>query len=175
MVGLDPDWRSLREHRLALPRVTAVSDGLPFATASFDLIFASWVLEHLADPAPTFAEMGRVLKPGGAFVFITPNGRHPLTLLNRGLGRFSRIQGYVVERFYGRAPTDTFPTFYRANSATTIQKLCQQNKLVLETLHAISDPTYLAFNQSLFRLMCQIEDKLPASRKLHLVGLARKK
>jgi ubiquinone/menaquinone biosynthesis C-methylase UbiE len=81
LVGIDPDWQSLRAHRLSLPRVVGISGRLPFAAASFDLIFASWLLEHLENPAQDLAEISRVLRPGGVFVFITPNARHPLGVL----------------------------------------------------------------------------------------------
>lgn len=174
MVGVDPDWLSLHEHRLNLPRVAAQSEWLPFQGGSFDLVFASWVLEHLAEPARVFTAVSHTLKPGGAFVFITPNGRHPLTAFNRTLGRVGRVQGRLVDWLYGRAPDDTFPTFYRANAPSQIEELCQQSNLALELLHLIPDPTYLAFNPAMFRLMCLLEERLPTSRKLHLVGLARR-
>ena len=174
IVGVDPDWLSLHEHRLNMPRVAAQSECLPFRDCAFDLAFASWVLEHLAEPARVFTAVSRILKPGGAFVFITPNGRHPLTALNRSLGRIGKVQGRLVEWLYGRAPDDTLPTFYRANTPAQIEKLCQQNGLMLETLHLIPDPTYLSFNPTMFRVTCLLEERLPASRKLHLVGLARR-
>ncbi|HRQ38536.1 MAG TPA: class I SAM-dependent methyltransferase [Chloroflexota bacterium] len=173
MVGVDPDWLSLHEHRLHLPRVVAQSERLPFRQDCFDLVFASWVLEHLEDPAAVFTAVSRILKPGGAFVFITPNGRHPLTAFNRALGRVGRWQGRLVEWLYGRAADDTFPTFYRANTSAQIGELCQKSGLILEALLLIPDPTYLAFNPATFRLMCLLEERLPPSRKLHLVGLAR--
>lgn len=175
MVGIDPDWESLRDHRLALPRAVAFSDRIPFAAASFDVVFASWLLEHLERPSDTFREIGRVLKPGGSFVFITPNGRHPLSALNRGLGRFARLQGRIVERFYGRVGADTFPTYYRANDMATLWQLCQPGGLHLAELHAIPDPTYLAFTPMLFRLMSWFEERLPEERGLHLVGVVRRK
>jgi SAM-dependent methyltransferase len=174
MMGIDPDWLSLHEHRLNLPRAAAFSDDIPFAAGSFDVVFASWLLEHLERPSLTFNEIGRVLKPGGVFVFITPNGKHPLALLNRGLGRFARLQGRIVERFYGRASADTFPTYYRANETAVLHTLCQSAGLNLIELHTIPDPTYLAFTPVLFRLMSWFETKLPPQRRLHLVGLAQK-
>jgi SAM-dependent methyltransferase len=174
MVGIDPDWESVREHRLNLQRLVAFSDDLPFRKHSFEVAYASWVLEHLAEPLRTFQGLSRVLRPGGAFVFITPNGRHPLAQLNRGLGRLGQVQGRLVERFYGRAADDAFPTYYRANSEAAIISLCQQSDLELETLTAVADPTYLAFNQPMFRLMSAFEDNLAAGRKLHLVGVIRK-
>ncbi|MCP4425226.1 MAG: methyltransferase domain-containing protein [Chloroflexi bacterium] len=174
MAGIDPDWRSLREHRLELPRAAAFSDAIPFRDRSFDVAFSSWLLEHLERPSHTFSEISRVLRPSGAFVFITPNKRHPLSALNRGLGRFARLQGRIVQRFYGRASTDAFPTFYRANETAALHQLCQSHNLRLAELHAIPDPTYLAFTPALFRLMSWFEGKLPEKRRLHLVGLVKR-
>lgn len=171
VVGIDPDFQSLREHRLDLSRAAALSDRLPFAANSFDLVFCSWLLEHLEYPLATFRAISRVLRPGGAFVFITPNGSHPLSLLNQGLGRFSKLQGRIVERLYGRSPSDTFSTFYRANRLVQLQKLSRDSGLTLAYWYTIADPTYLAFSPALFRLMCWFEKALSERRRLHIVGM----
>ena len=72
--GIDPDCVSLREHRVpALTREQAGAMYLPFSDAAFDLVVCSWVLEHLVQPALTFAEVARILRPGGHFIFLTPN------------------------------------------------------------------------------------------------------
>ncbi|VAW43510.1 hypothetical protein MNBD_CHLOROFLEXI01-2729 [hydrothermal vent metagenome] len=174
IVGIDPDWLSLHEHRLTLPRTVGFSNDLPFAPATFDLAFASWVLEHLARPFFTFQSIARILKPGGVFIFITPNGRHPLALLNRTLGRLGSLQGRLVAGLYGRSAHDTFATHYRANSQADLQTLAAQTKLNLKALHTVPDPTYLAFNPFFFALMTRIEDALPPNRKIHLVGVLEK-
>lgn len=174
MVGVDPDWLSLKEHRLDMPRAAAISHALPFASGSFDLVFASWVLEHLTHPQTDLAEITRVLKPGGVFVFITPNRRHPLVWLNRWLARFARLQDKLVEKLYGRAAADTFPAFYRANTSSDLHSLAQQNGLTLTSLLPIADPTYLAFTPALFHLMAWFETHLTAHRHIHLVGVISK-
>lgn len=45
---------------------------LPFRTASFDLVAAFDVVEHVADDLGVFAEIGRVLAPGGHLVLAVP-------------------------------------------------------------------------------------------------------
>ena len=174
IVGLDPDWLSLAEHRLDLPRTVGFSHALPFADNSFDLIFCSWLLEHLATPEQDFREIARVLRPNGAFVFITPNGRHPLAFANRVLGRFEQVQGMVVRRLYGRVEDDTFPTRYRANTLRQINDLAEGAGLDFNTWETVPDPSYLAFNPPLFRAMCWFETAVPKSARLHLVGVLSK-
>jgi SAM-dependent methyltransferase len=166
--GLDPDPRSLREHRApALRLACGLAEALPYADDSFDLVCCSWVLEHLPDPARAFAEVARVLVPGGHLVFLTPNRRHPLLMLNRVLG-WSR--GRLVSRFYDRAEADTFSAFYRANTSTQIERLAQAAGLTQVSLRFVGDPTYLAFNEPLFQLACLLEHLTPRSLQVHLVG-----
>jgi SAM-dependent methyltransferase len=170
MVGIDPDLASLREHRLPLPRVQATSAFLPLLRHTIDLAFASWLLEHLPQPGRDFAELARVLRPGGAFVFVTPNRRHPLALLNRLLGRAGQGQRWLVSRLYGRPGGDTFPAYYRANSPATIAALAAANGMRVARLETVEDPTYLAFTPALFRLAQRLGERLPPDRRLHLAG-----
>lgn len=46
---------------------------LPFDDNSFDLIWSSEVIEHLADPAFSLDELRRVARPGGEIIMTTPN------------------------------------------------------------------------------------------------------
>ncbi len=175
VIGVDPDMVSLVGHRLPrLPRAAAFSHALPFESGVFDIVYATWLLEHLDFPERTLNEVGRVLRPGGVFIFITPNARHPLSVVNRTLGQLGRWQQALVGRAYGRAGDDTFPTRYLANTAGDLQTLAQTAGLSLAHLATVPDPTYLAFTPALFRLTVHAEALLPADRHIHLVGMMEK-
>lgn len=53
------------------------AENLGFADQEFDIVFANEVLEHVQDDQLTVNEVLRVLKPGGLFVFFTPNTGWP--------------------------------------------------------------------------------------------------
>lgn len=57
-----------------VPRVVANGQSLPYCNGAFEGVFCVNVLEHAPDPAALVAEAARVLKPGGKFLAITPNG-----------------------------------------------------------------------------------------------------
>lgn len=56
---------------------------IAFAAASFDVVYAAQVFEHLADPLADLRELRRILKPGGLLYLDVPN-YHTLPIL---LGR----------------------------------------------------------------------------------------
>ena len=66
-------WRrSLRRMTGAWePRVCAEVEGLPFADASFDMVWSNLVLQWLGSPQAAFTELHRVLRPGGVCFFST--------------------------------------------------------------------------------------------------------
>jgi SAM-dependent methyltransferase len=57
---------------------------LPFADASFDLVFCKQVLEHVRRPGPLLSEVARVLVPGGWFAGSTSHleAFHSLSVWN---------------------------------------------------------------------------------------------
>lgn len=57
---------------------------LPFPDASFDAVVSLGMFEYLADPTPFLAEIRRVLKPGGEFLFICHNSGYRYSLLPFG-------------------------------------------------------------------------------------------
>ena len=75
LVGVDPDPLESRDALASgiYERVhTAPGARLPEPNASFDFVFSNSVLEHIEDLEPVIAEVARVLRPGGAFLFTVP-------------------------------------------------------------------------------------------------------
>ena len=96
VTGADVAEAALVRARRAHPDIEFIRvpfDGpLPFADGAFTLVWASEVLEHVADTARFLSEIRRVLAPGGRLLLTTPNhGR--LRLLVRGLEHFTAPLG----------------------------------------------------------------------------------
>jgi len=79
------DGIDIQDERLALfqpaPSITVTNmsaDALRYPDATFDCVTAIEVLEHVDQLDTALSEIHRVLKPGGAFAFTTPNRWFPL-------------------------------------------------------------------------------------------------
>ena len=169
-VGVDPDLQSLAERRDGMPVLQGGGEHLPFADASFDLAVSVWVLEHLEAPERVFHEVARVLKPGGHFIFLTPNALNPLVFGNR-VGQVAPwLQQQLVAGVYGRDKGDTFAVKYRANTTSRLRSIAAETGFAVSELRVIADPTYVAFNALLFRAAMLGERMLPPGLGVHLLG-----
>lgn len=169
--GLDPDSPSLTEHRATgMPVIRGVGETLPFTDESFDLIVCLWVLEHLKEPQKTLREVSRVLRRGGHFIFVTPNLRSPVMLLNRIGKALPALQRRMVPKLYGRVEADTFPVQYRANTVRVIREQANAAGLQVAELQVVGDPTYLAMNSFFFKASVWSERLMPKGWGVHLLG-----
>lgn len=97
-VGIEPwaDARSVAEELAALRRVrisivSGTMESIPLPSASVDVVHANSVVEHVADVRKSFAEVYRVLKPGGMFWFSTASSLCP---------RQGEIRGFPLFGWY---------------------------------------------------------------------------
>lgn len=130
--------------------VTADLACLPFAQESFDVIFSRYVFEHLDHPATVMSEFGRVLRPGGKLILITPSKYHYVALMSSLSPHWFHE---MVGKLRGNAAHDLFPTRYRANSESELTHCANQAKLTVTELTAKEvRPNYLLWSLPSFML-----------------------
>lgn len=116
----------------------------PYPDETFDLVFADNVMEHIDDPARVFAEIARVLRPGGKLLFKTPNRSHYMPLIARLTPH--RFHEWV-NRKRGRDETDTFPTRYKCNTPSDIREIARNAGMTASRIDLIEGrPEYLRFS-----------------------------
>jgi len=138
--GVDLDARVVENPFLDEGRVSDAG-GIPYDAECFDLIFSDNVLEHLDQPEQVFNEVARVLKPGGLFLFKTPNKWHYMPTIAR-----MTPHGFhqLVNRMRGRAEIDTFPTRYRANTKRDVERLASSTGFLPVSIARVEGrPEYL--------------------------------
>jgi len=109
VVGIDVAEEPLRRARARHPeldlRLLANARPWQLADASFDVVWAGEVLEHVIDTAGWLSEVRRVLRSGGSLMASTP-AHGPLTLLRLALSRRAFAQHFEPRsdhlRFYSR-------------------------------------------------------------------------
>jgi len=127
--GVDPNPGMERIARRALGEASfpvelhlAGAERLPFADSSFDTAVSTWTLCSVADVPAALAEIARVLRPGGRFLFLE-HGRSHEPRVARWQRRLTPIQRRVAdgchldrdfERLVGESPlaVDRVDRFY---------------------------------------------------------------
>jgi SAM-dependent methyltransferase len=151
-VGLDLEIPNTCKRRSR--RCRAVRGDLaiaPFREGTFDVIILRSVCEHLRDPVTAFAEMKRVLRPGGVIVLSTPNKYDYGSMIARATPQ--KFHEYFLTTVFGGDAYDTFPTYYRANTTRTLRTIASRVGLRVTSLKGIRHyPYYLMVSPLLFRL-----------------------
>lgn len=176
--GVDFQWHPRLQHAERFRRL-APDGGIPFPTATFDLVACSWVLEHVAEPPRFLGEVARVLRPGGRFVALTIHGLHYVTVLSRLVNLLPhRWTQELVWRLYRRPHEDTFPTHYRLNTSARLRRAAEATGLQLVALTRFANPAYFSFWRPAQRLAVLadwlLERLHPGLGRIYLVATLQK-
>ena len=148
--GLDPDPEVAGNTALTSWR-RLENDRFPFADGSFDACVSNYVLEHVDRVEEHLQEIHRVLAPGGAYLFRTPNLYHYVSVVSRLTPH--RFHLFVANRMRDM-PEDShepYPTFYKLNTRGAIRRAAHRAGLAVEQLSMIeSEPMYGLSNRALF-------------------------
>ena len=173
LVGVDADEEAGRANPYLDEFLTAdLDDLLPFADGTFGLVYANFVVEHLARPERAFSEWRRVLRPGGSLVLLTSNRASPLMATADRLPQRLRLS--IKRRGAGAVERDVYPTRYLANTPTRLAEVATQTGFeavaveYVGTLHR-----YGARIPGAAPVLTAIERLLPAERRSTIVASYR--
>jgi len=121
LTGIDASAEAMARHPYLHERVVGDIQRLPFPENSFTLLTARSVVEHIEQPAPFLSEAYRVLKPGGHFLFATPNYHHYQFLVASLLPEHVKV--WLIRYLEGRTEEDIFKAYYRLNVPSQVEKL----------------------------------------------------
>jgi ubiquinone/menaquinone biosynthesis C-methylase UbiE len=101
VVATEPDTqmarrlrRKARDAHVPVELVVAPAEALPLASGSFDTVVGTLVLCTVADPAVVLAEVARLLRPGGSYLFLEHVRAHDAGLA-RWQDRLAGVWGVI--------------------------------------------------------------------------------
>lgn len=150
--GLDIDERALTNPAL---KKAYIYDGkeFPDMEVCYDLIIADYVMEHVEFPQIMLNEVAKILKPGGAFLFRTPNVYHYVSLISKFSPHKFHLAVANKSRLRGDHDIDPYPTFYRLNSRHNVNKFAKKADLIVTQMKMIEkEPGYLKFHPWAYKI-----------------------
>jgi ubiquinone/menaquinone biosynthesis C-methylase UbiE len=137
---------------------------------SFDLVYASFVVEHLEAPEAAFREWRRLVSDDGAVLVVTPNMANPLMRMSARLPQPARV---ALKRIGpGVDPRDVFPSPYRANTAAALRRLAAACSFAVRELRYVATlHRYAGDRRPVRAALLALERALPAERRSTLVAM----
>jgi SAM-dependent methyltransferase len=151
VVGADVD--PVVEHNPTVDRSVVLAQGqpLPFDDATFDLVIADYVLEHVTpdDAGDVASELMRVLRRGGWLAARTPNKWGMIGIGARAVP--NHLHTTLLARLQpGRKAEDVFPTQYAMNTRSDLRRLFAGHDV--HVYGHTSEPTYFGRSKTAWRL-----------------------
>lgn len=141
--AVEPDAEAL-EKNPSPQKLVAGGEAIPLPSDSVDAILCEYVVEHLEQPETVLREAWRLLRPGGRFIFVTPN-----LLSYSGL-----VTHFTPQRFHlrflqtllrlgGSGNERPYPTAFRMNTIWAVRRVARETGFHVQALHTgVDHPTY---------------------------------
>jgi len=114
---------------------------LTFDDNSFDLFITQDVFEHLMNPEKAFAEIARVLKPGGAHIFTVPLYSDLKKTRRRAINQKGKIVNLRKEIYHGN-PIDERGSLVTVDWGLDICDLIKDYSGMATTIFLLHDKYY---------------------------------
>lgn len=155
VIGIDPTWNQIKvaqERDGGAHFVQSGAGRLPFRDEAFDAVVACLVFEHIRDVDDAIAEVSRVLKPGGKFLFFlnhpllqTPNSGWIDDQILEPPEQYWRIGAYLVEDESDQeVEKDIFIPFIHRPLGRYINALADNGLTVRRMHEPVPPPGFLA-------------------------------
>jgi SAM-dependent methyltransferase len=155
-IGLNIDEEELDAARQNNPdpsfefRIGDAMDMKVIEDGSVDIALLIFVLEHIEFPDRLFAELSRVLRPGGAVFFLAPNLLNPTSLIIRVLSPAARFR--IKKVLTGREEPPDYPIYYRCNTVGQMDRMAARFGLERDRVDLFSSLGYLFRFPGFYRL-----------------------
>lgn len=120
-IGVEPDPNATSRPGLFDETHHCLMEDSPIPPGTVDLAYAAMVVEHVQNPSAFLAAVAGCLKPGGRFLFCTPNASSYFGIICRAAHRVG-IDEWLLRRVRKKEHVESyhFPIAYRMNRAADI-------------------------------------------------------
>ena len=131
-------------HQLREPR-------FPYPNERFDAAVSNYVIEHVTDPLDHLGEVCRVLRPGGVYIFRTPNLFHYVTAVSALTPHWFHIRAANRLRRLSSESHEPYPTLYRMNTVRAVHHCAEAAGFHIRSIDLVEkEPSYTVAVRVLF-------------------------
>jgi SAM-dependent methyltransferase len=177
--GIDPD-PDVRNNGALVSADVLDGDRYPYRDASFDACVSNYVLEHITDANAHMREVARVLRPGGSYVFRTPNRFHYVAMVSAMTPHWFHVKVANKLRDLPEDAHDPYPTVHALNTRHAIKRHASATGLRVVALRMVEkEPSYGKASRALFLAFLAYErfvnaTELAAALRANIFGVLRK-
>jgi SAM-dependent methyltransferase len=148
--GIDPD-PCVRDNDALKTAEVLTQERYPYPDAHFDACVSNYVCEHVGDPAAHLRQIRRVLRPGGCYIFRTPNRFHYVAIVSSLTPHW--FHELVANRLRNMpaAAHDPYPAHYHLNSRGQVTRHAGQAGFSIREMRLVEkEPSYAMSSRTLF-------------------------